>query len=125
MTGTSKPKIEELADEVAAWKTYREICRSKKIDAVKVYMDLAEEEKRNLTSPGTREDFVELCEAGCFQPVLVGLVMLLRRAPRLQAFWTEMVGRPDNREKTIRTLESAAQILAASGLRAGELSVWK
>jgi hypothetical protein len=37
--------------------------------------------------------------------------MLLRYAPRLEAFWTEMVGRPDNREKATRTLESAARTL--------------
>lgn len=41
-----KPKIEELADEVAAWKSYREICRSKQLDTVKLYMDEAEEESK-------------------------------------------------------------------------------
>jgi hypothetical protein len=74
-------------------------------------MELAEEEKRNLTSPGAREDFVELVEAGCFQPILAGIVMCLRYAPRLEEFWTELVGRPDNREKTTRTLENAALTL--------------
>ena|ERR1700719_3393045 len=106
-----KPRIENLPEEVAFWKSYREICRSKQIDTVKLYMDLAEEEKRRLTSPGAREDFVELCEGGCFQPILAGIVMLLRYAPLLEAFWTEMVGRPEHREKTTRTLESAAQTL--------------
>jgi hypothetical protein len=108
MADTYKPKIKELPEEVALWKSYREICRSKQIDTIKLYLDLAEEEERNLTSPGAREDFVELVEAGCFQPILAGIVMLLRNAPRLEAFWSEMVGRPDNREKTTRTLESAA-----------------
>jgi hypothetical protein len=37
--------------------------------------------------------------------------MFLRNAPRLEAFWTQMIGHPDNREKAIRTLESAAQTL--------------
>ena len=111
MVDTYKPKIKELPEEVALWKSYREICRSKQIDTIKVYMDLAEEEKRNLTSPCAREDFVELCEAGCFQPILAGIVMFLRYAPRLEAFWTELVGRPDNREKTTRVLESAALTL--------------
>lgn len=106
-----KPRIEDLPEEVALWKTYRDICRSKKIDMIKLYMDLAEEEKKKLASPGAREDFVELCEAGCFQPVLAGIVMLLRNAPGLENFWTELVGRPDNREKTTRTLESAALTL--------------
>jgi hypothetical protein len=108
---TNIPKIEDLPEEVALWKSYREICRSKQIDILKHYMELAEEEKRRLTSPGAREDFVELCKAGCFQPILAGIVMLLRYAPRLEEFWIEMVGRPDNREKTTRSLESAAQTL--------------
>lgn len=111
MTDTDKPRIEDLPEEVAFWKCYREICRSKKIDTIKLYMDLAEEEKQKLASPGAKEDFIELCEAGCFQPILAGIVMLFRYAPLLEVFWTEMVGRPDNREKTTRTLESAAQTL--------------
>lgn len=82
MTDTYKPKIEELPEEVASWKSYRETCRSKQIDTVKLYVDLAEEEKCKLTSPGAHEDFVELCEAKCFQPALAGIVILLRYAPR-------------------------------------------
>ena len=74
-------------------------------------MDLAEEEKQKLTSPGAREDFVELCESGCFQPILAGIVMLLRYAPQLEAFWTQMVGRPHNREKASLSLEGATQTL--------------
>jgi hypothetical protein len=77
MTDSNYPKIEELADEVAAWKSYRDTCRDKQIDTVKVYMELAEEEKRNLTSPGAREDFLELCEAGRLQPMLAGILALL------------------------------------------------
>jgi hypothetical protein len=108
---TQKPKVEELQEEVAFWKSYREICRSKQIDTFKLYMNLAEEEKQNLASPGAREEFIELCEAGCFQPILAGIVMLLRNGALLEAFWTEMVGHPDNREKTTRTLEGAALTL--------------
>jgi hypothetical protein len=111
VTDTDIPKIEDLPEEVAFWKSYREICRNKEIDTVKLYMDLAEEEKRKLGSPGAREEYIELCEAGCFQPVLAGIVMLLRYAPRLEAFWTQMVGRPDNREKASLSLESATQTL--------------
>ena len=73
MTDTDKPKIEDLPEEVAFWKSYRETCRAKKIDAVKGFMDLAEEQKQELTSPGAREDFIELCEAGCLQLVLAGI----------------------------------------------------
>ena len=108
MASSNKPKVEDLPGEVAFWKSYQRICRSKQIDTIKLYMDLAEEEKQRLASPGATEDFIELCEAGCFQPILAGIVMLLRNAPRLEQFWTEMVGRADNREKTTRTLENAA-----------------
>jgi len=111
VTGTDKPKIEDLPEEVAFWKSYREICRAKKIDAVKGFMDLAEEQKQELTSPGAREDFIELCEAGCLQLVLAGIFGLLRYSPFLERFWTEMVGRPDSREKATRTLDGAVQTL--------------
>lgn len=122
MTHTDKPNIEELPDEVAFWKSYREICRTKEIDTVKLYTDLSEEQKQRLTSPGAREDFIELCEAGCLQLVLAGIVILLRYSPLLEAFWTEMVDRADNREKATRTLEDAVQTLESlfSGVIASE-----
>ena len=85
MTDSDKPRIEDLPEEVAFWKWCREICRSKKIDTIKLYMDLAEEEKQKLASPGAKENFIELCEAGCFQPILAGIVMLVRYAPLLEA----------------------------------------
>jgi hypothetical protein len=52
MTDSNNPRIDQLQDEVAAWKSYRDICRGKQIDTIKVYMDLAEEEKQKLASPG-------------------------------------------------------------------------
>jgi hypothetical protein len=111
VTETNKPKIEELPDEVALWKAYREVRRAKGFDIAKFYTDLAEEEKQKLTSPGAREDFTELCEAGCLQLVLAGIVTLLRYSPQLEGFWTETVGHPDNREKATRALENVAQTL--------------
>jgi hypothetical protein len=111
VTDTGKPKIEELPDEVAFWKAYRETRRAKGFDIAKFYTDLAEGEKQRLTSPGAREDFTELCEAGCLQLVLAGIVTLLRYSPLLEGFWTEMVGHPENREKATRALENAAQKL--------------
>ena len=111
MTDTHKPKIEELPDEVALWKSYREARRVKGLDIAKLYADLAEEQKQRLRSPGAREDFTELCESGCLPLVLAGLVALLRYSPLLQGFWTEMVGHPDNREKATDALENATQTL--------------
>jgi hypothetical protein len=57
VTHTAKPKIEDLPDEVGLWKSYREVCRTKKIDTVKLCMDLAEEEKQERPSLGARKDF--------------------------------------------------------------------
>jgi hypothetical protein len=111
VTDTDKPKIEELPDEVAQWKAYRDARLAKGIDISKFYRDLAEEQKQSLTSPGAREDFTELCEAGCFQLVLAAIVALLRYSPQLEGFWTEMVGHPENREKDMRALENTAQTL--------------
>jgi hypothetical protein len=99
VTDTDKPKIEELPDEVALWKAHREARRADGFDIAKFYTDLAEAEKQTLTSPGAREDFTELCETACLQPVLATIVALLRYSPLLERFWTEMVGRPDNREQ--------------------------
>jgi hypothetical protein len=81
------------------------------MEARQLYADLAAEQKQSLTSPGAREVFTELCEAGCLQLVLAAIVALLRYSSHLQVFWTEMAGRPDNREKTTRILESAAETL--------------
>jgi hypothetical protein len=36
---------------------------------------------------------------------------MLRYSPMLETYWVEMVGNPDKRDKTARTLEKAAQTL--------------
>src|SRR5271154_4922646 len=41
MTDTDKPKIEELAGEVALWNSYREARRVQGIDIAQLYADLA------------------------------------------------------------------------------------
>ena len=111
MRNTGKPKIEELADELALWNTYREVHRAKGTDIARLFTKLAAAQKQRLRSPGAREDFVELCEDGCFPIALAAIVALLRYSPLLERFWTEMVGRPDRREKASRTLKNAAQLL--------------
>jgi hypothetical protein len=111
MSKGDKPKIEELADEAALWDSYREARQNVGIDITQFYADLAAEQKRRLTSPGAREDFDELCENGCLQLALAAIVALLHHSPHLERFWTEIVGRPDNREKATRALENAIQTL--------------
>jgi hypothetical protein len=111
MNDADKPKIEELAQEVALWNSYREARRIEGIDITEFYADLASAQKQALTSPGAREDFTELCNNGCFQITLAALVVLLRYSPQLENCWTELVGRPDNREKSARNLEQAVETL--------------
>ena len=76
-----------------------------------MYAELATEQEQKLALPGAREDFAELCKDGCLPLALAALTTLLRYSPRLEQFWTELVGRPDNRDKVARTLENAAQTL--------------
>ena len=111
MSHTEQPKIEELSAEVAFWKAYREAQRVKGIDILKLYTDLAEEQKRGLASPGAREDFTELCNDGCFHITLAALSVLLRYSPQFENCWTALMGRPDNREKSAQNLELAIQTL--------------
>jgi hypothetical protein len=111
MNDTDKPKIEELAQEVAFWNRYREARRIEGIDIAQLYADLAAAQKQALTSPGAREDFTELCNNGCFQITLAAVVVLLRYSPQLENYWPELVGRPDNREKSARNLELAVHTL--------------
>jgi hypothetical protein len=115
-----KPKIEELAMEVAFWRAYREAYRTKGVDIAQFYAELAAEEKQRLRSPGARDDFTELCEDGCFQLVLAAIVALFRFSPRLENLWTVMVGTAYRREKTTKTLEKAAATL--EGLFGGLIS---
>jgi hypothetical protein len=111
MNDTDKPKIEELAQEVAFWNRYREARRIEGIDIAQLYADLAAAQKQALTSLGAREDFTELCNNGCFQITLAAVVVLLRYSPQLENYWLELVGRPDNREKSARNLELAVHTL--------------
>ncbi len=106
-----KPKIEQLAVEMAFWHAYREAYRAKGIDIAQFYADLAADEKTRLKSPGAREDFTELCRDGCLQLVLAAIVALFRFSPHLQNLWTEMVGSAYRREKTTKTLGNTVATL--------------
>jgi len=113
MGGIEKPKIKELTEEVAFWSTYRQVYHVHGIDIAQIYAEWANDLQQKLTSPGAREDFAELCRAGCVPQGLAALVLLLRYSPLLEKFWTEMVGQPSNRVKAARALENAAQTLEA------------
>ncbi len=66
MAEIDKPKIEDLGDWLAYWNDFREARFAKGIDVARLYANWAAELKEGLTSPGAREEFAELCEAGCF-----------------------------------------------------------
>jgi hypothetical protein len=85
MSDADKPKIQELAVEVALWNSYRELRRAKGFDVAKFYLDMAEEQKKRL-APGARSDFTKLCKDGCFPIALAGLVALLRFSPQLERY---------------------------------------
>jgi hypothetical protein len=79
MTKADKPGIEELADELTFWNTYRESRRAQRIDVDQFFAEWATEQEQGLTSPGAREDFAELRKDGCLPLVLAAMVALLRQ----------------------------------------------
>ena len=113
MLKPGKPKIEDLAAEVALWNAYRQIRQAHGLDVVRLFARWPDEVKQGLPSPGARDDFADLCNAGCFPQALAVLVLLLRNAPTLEEFWSATVGRPDDRVKAMDSLENAAQTLEA------------
>ena len=98
MAQIDKPKIEDLAEELVFWNSYRKAHFAKGVDIARAYANWTSELAQGLSSPGAREEFAELCEAGCLPQVLTALILILRRAPLLEKFWIEMVGNPTNRE---------------------------
>jgi len=110
MSNADKPKIGELLEEVALWEAYRDARRVKGFDVSKLYLDLAEEQKKTL-APGARQDFIALCKDGCFPIALAALVALLRFSPRSESYWAQLAGRPENREKSARDLEKAVKTI--------------
>jgi hypothetical protein len=111
MSRSSIPKIEELTDLFALWNTYRNSRLAKGFDVASEFAKWATEVAEGLTSPGAREEFGELCEAGCFPQGLALTVLALRRAPQLEIWWSKTMGDPAGRAKAIRSLEDAAQTL--------------
>jgi hypothetical protein len=110
MDESERPKMNELAEELELWQTYREVHREKGIDIAQFYSVLATKLEEGL-QPVVRAEFRELCDAGCLPEGLAVLVELLRYSPNLQQAWTELVGQPDNREKKKNALERAANTL--------------
>jgi hypothetical protein len=108
---TDKPRIEKLKNARALWDAHAKVWQARGFDIEQVLTEWATEQGQRLASPGARTDFVELCTDGCTSMVLATLMALFRHSPRLERYWAEMVGHPDNRQKTARALENAAATL--------------
>src|SRR5690349_747265 len=93
------------------WEGYKQIWEKRGVDLRKKLMDLAASEMQKLSSPGARQDFAQLCHAGCTPEVLAAIVALLRSAPHVARFWEEIVGGPHTREKLSKNLERTARAL--------------
>jgi hypothetical protein len=111
MINTCKPKIEELKDEQNYWNNYRELRRTRGINIDQDLGEWAADQQRNLTSPGAREDFTELCKHGCTSQVLAVIVWLMRKSPELETLWQMIIGPQAKRRKITRTLERTASTL--------------
>ena len=111
MDRPERPRIDQLEAELNLWNTYCEIRLEKGFDFAAWYAKWARETHEGLTSPGGREDFGQLCRAGCLPQGLATLVSVLRNAPILERFWTEEVGKSDSRARAMQSLENAARTL--------------
>lgn len=111
MKRTSRPKIEDLADELDFWKKLRESQRACGVDLAQLIDEWARDLESGIDQHGAKTDFDELCAAGCLSKGLAALVFALRYAPIMEHAWREMVGEPADRGKTAASLEFAAQTL--------------
>jgi hypothetical protein len=90
---------------------YRERWQAAGFNLDEVLISWGKEEAKALETWSVRADFDELCTHGCRPEILALLIASFRFNPNLENFWTEMVGHPDNRQKTTKTLENAAVAL--------------
>jgi hypothetical protein len=111
MSDIDEPKPEEVEAERALLDAYRQRWQAKGFNLDEGLKSWANEEAKTLETWSARADFDELCTDGCTPQILAALIASFRFSPNLENFWTEMVGRPDNRQKTTKTLENAAAAL--------------
>ena len=109
MVSVDSSEHDEFAAEQALWSAYRESRRARGIDIDQQLAEWAEQEARELGSPGAREDFNELCEHGCNRKVLAAIVALIRHSSGLEAMWATVVGPPEGRQKATQRLWKTQQ----------------
>jgi hypothetical protein len=111
MSDIDEPKPEEVEIERALLDAYRQRWQAKGFNLDEGLISWAKEEAKALETWCARADFDELCTHGCAPEILAALIASFRFCPNLENFWTEMVGHPDHRQKTTKTLENAAVAL--------------
>jgi hypothetical protein len=107
MNEIDKPKIDELAQELAFWNSYRERFRRRGIDIAKEHAEWTIGFERGLAAPEPKKQFAELCRAGCFSQALALLTTGLQKCSLLTEFWAEAVGSPGRRDEMVRRLDDA------------------
>ena len=73
-----------------------------------IYGEVIRQELEHLSSSGARKDFELLCAAGCHRAVLTAIVCLIRYRSNLEAFWSVVIGSPEQREDRCEALDNAA-----------------
>jgi hypothetical protein len=109
MTNIERSETEIVNSLQELWDLYRATGLAKGFDIVEILAAWTTKEKERLASPGARDDFNELCTAGCVPQVLALLIALIRFSPKLTEFGKVLVGNPAKREKTWRSLERASE----------------
>jgi hypothetical protein len=111
MAENDKTEPDPYKEEQALWSAFREVQKFKGIDVDKLLTEWADQQTQQLTSPGAREEFDELCDHGCNPKVLAFTIALVRYSPHLETAWAMLVGPPEGRQKATRDLENAAATL--------------
>ena len=110
MSKTTVSKPDDFEVEQDFWNAIRQMY-GKAIDIDKFLAEWTHEQAEKLASDEAKAYFDTLCAAGCPRQVLAFVVALLRFAPCIENFWTEVVGRPRKRERVVRVFETAASTI--------------
>jgi len=107
--GTADRKLEDGDPLLELLKTVRESPDSQLREEMLSHIIQLEVEQ--LTRPGARNDFEQLCAAGCHPTVLIAIVSLFRYRIHIEGFWTAVVGAPEQRQDVCSALDEAAAAL--------------
>jgi hypothetical protein len=109
MSDIDPPKPEIVNPMQELWDLYRQTGLAKGFDFGEILAAWTTKEQQRLASPGARDDFDQLCKAGCVPQVLALIIAIIRFSPQLSEFFEVLLGNPDKREKTLRSLERASE----------------